>query len=67
MVIAGIRNRKTQGEMTNNASMLANPLSRTFESVGRTHMKMPILVKKTVIAMYPIRELRKTLISFCNR
>ena len=54
MVIAGIKNKYTQGAKINKGSILAKPFSKTFEpalSVGTNHIKVPMPVIKTPIAI----------------
>jgi hypothetical protein len=64
IVIAGIRNMKTHGEMKNNVSILEYFISSTLESPGKIHMNKPVISRNTAITTYPISELRKVRISF---
>jgi hypothetical protein len=64
IVTAGIRNIKTHGEMKKSASSPAYPLSSIFNSPGKTHMNILLIRRKTIITIYPVRLLKKPLISF---
>jgi hypothetical protein len=64
MVIAGIKNRKIQGAMVNKDERLAKPESRMFIVPGKTHVNSPFRVKKIMITIYPVKELKKLAISF---
>ena len=64
--MAGIKKRNTQGAIINNPSMLENPFSKILKSPGKTHRKSPVSTKNTIIAMYPVKELKKLFNSFLN-
>src|SRR5690554_1225941 len=67
IVIAGIRNKNTQGANIKSPSIPAKPKSKTLNPIGKTHRKSPITARKTIIVIYPINEDRKLLISFKNK
>jgi hypothetical protein len=60
--MAGSKNIITQGEKRKNLSRLAYPYSRIL--LSKTHMKRPQMSKNTIIAIYPIRELKNEFNSF---
>ena len=66
MVIAGIKNMNTQGAITNKLSSEAKPASKMLKLPGKTQRNKPIANRKIVITLYPIRDVRKLLISFRN-
>lgn len=66
IVTAGTRNKKTQGEMTNSVSSPAYPLSRILYSVGNTHKNRLLIMRKTIMTMYPVILLKKSFNSFFN-
>ena len=63
MVIAGIKNIKIHGAKLKNESNVAYPSSKILVS-GNTHANKPFAIKKIVMAIYPISELKNTLSSF---
>jgi hypothetical protein len=49
MVIAGIKNRYSQGASKNNPSIVAYPLSGILYTPGKIHKNKPVTTKKTII------------------
>jgi len=64
MLMAGIRNRKTYGAITNKPSICANPYSNILNSMGNAHKKSPVINRKIMITIYPIIDEKKLAISF---
>jgi hypothetical protein len=52
IVTAGMRNKKSQGAIRNNASNVAYPFSRMLKSEpGKIHMINPVAIRKTSITI----------------
>ena len=66
IVIAGIKKRNTHGAIIKRPSILEKPFSNMLKSPGKTHKNKPVIIKKTIIAIYPVSELKKLLNSFLN-
>jgi hypothetical protein len=64
MVIAGTRNRKIHGARINRESSVAYPFSRIFMGVRKSQMKELLARRKTTMTTYPVRLLKKPVISF---
>jgi hypothetical protein len=64
MVVAGTRNRKTQGAIINKVSIVEYPESRILNSPGLIHINHPVSARNTTITMYPVRDEKKDTISF---
>ena len=63
IVIAGMRNKRTQGAKVKKGSIDATPPDKMFQGPGNTHRKSPINRRKAAMTTYPIKELKKPRIS----
>ena len=66
IVIAGIKNNKTQGAMIKKEDKSANPLSKILNSPGINQSRRPFNNKKNAMTIKPTDVEKKELISFFN-
>jgi hypothetical protein len=59
MVIAGIKNRNTQGANKKKLSRFAKPASKILNVPLNTHKNRPFRVRKSPITRYPMGEVKK--------
>jgi hypothetical protein len=62
-VIAGIKNKKTQGARRKKSPISAKPYSKILKGPLKTHRNSPLRIRNNPITKYPIGEVKKDWIS----